>query len=160
MGKPEMTISESFAFELFPRAPLPPKINRRDFFRRLLLDARARHPEQTPNPAFKLADLGLLPDLELAQVIPARLPGSEIIEKDGQWWGSSPENREPVLLFPTDSPAVAVLRLFERSLPLVDVARSLASQLSWDKQFSFAYTRGVFLWLVMTKLYVPQERKH
>jgi hypothetical protein len=147
-----------YAFADFPRVVLPAKINRRQFFHDLINDLRVRRASQEVNPTYKLADLGILPDVQLAKVIPILLPGVQIILRDGFLFGSAQEKDEPWKLFPEDTPAVRVLRYFDGLHSIASTASMLAAETGWEKSLAFAYTRGVFLWLVMLKLVVPKEK--
>jgi hypothetical protein len=149
---------QAYEFDKFPRGKLPARLPRRQFFTGLINEIRAfTHEEE--HPVFRLDDLGDMEDHDLAQVIPLLLPGSEIKHEDGYVWGRAPEAKKVLRLFPTRSEADFVQEQFDGGHRIVEVARSLAEETGWEKQRAFAYVRGVFLWLVLAKLYVPKYSK-
>jgi hypothetical protein len=155
-----MTISiKEYAFAEFPRGVLPANVTRRQFFQGLVSDLRVGRAEQTEQPVYRLADLGVMPDGPLAQVTPVPLTGSQVITREGYVWGSTPGAGEPLRLFPVNIPAYAALGLFDGEHTILEVGSVLAGQYSWKKHFAFDYTRGVFLWLVLAKLFVPKGPK-
>jgi len=149
---------QAYEFESFPRGKLPAQLTRRQFFSGLINEIRAFAHEEN-HPVYRLSDLGDMPNQDLVWVVPVLLPGGEISSKEGYVWGKAPAARNPVRLFPADSPAAFVLEQFNGERTIVDASRSLAVSAVWDKQRAFAYVRGVFLWLVLAKLYVPKGKR-
>ena len=149
---------QAYEFENFPRGKLPARLTRRQFFSGLMNEVRAFAHEED-HPVFRLDDLGDLPDAELAQVRPVLLHGCETFIEDGYVWGKTPEGQKGVRLFPDDSPAVFVLEELNGEATIVEAARRLVSELGWEKPRAFAYVRGVFLWLVLARLYMPKAAK-
>jgi hypothetical protein len=145
----------AYEFEKFPRGKLPACLPRRQFFTGLINEIRAfTHEEE--HPVFRLDDLGDMEDHDLAQVIPIQLPCSEIYHEDGYMWGRALETKKGVRLFPVNSEAAFVLDKLDGNHRINDAARSLAEHSGWEKPKAFAYVRGVFLWMVLAKLYVPK----
>ena len=149
---------KTYEFDKFPRGKLPARLPRRQFFTGLINEIRAVTHE-TEHPVFRLDDLGDMEDRDLAQVIPMLLPGGQIFDKDDYVWGKTPEASKGVRLFPMDSDAEFVLELLDGQRRIVDAAYSLSQHTGWEKGKAFAYVRGVFLWLVLAKLYVPKYSK-
>jgi hypothetical protein len=148
----------AYDFENFPRGKLPIRMTRRQFFTGLVDEVKA-FSQTDDHPYFRLCDLGGMSNGELAFVIPFPLPGCEIVSQDGYIWGKPAQARTPIRLFPADSRASYVLQQFDSKKNISDASRSLAIQAGWDKQRAFAYVRGVFLWLVLARLYAPGNQK-
>ena len=149
---------KAYEFDKFPRGKLPARLPRRQFFTGLINEVRAVSHEKE-HPAFRLDDLGDMGDRDLGQVIPMLLPGSQIFDEDDYVWGKTPESRKGVRLFPISSEAKFVLELMDGNRRIVDLAYSMSQHTGWEKGKAFAYVRGVFLWLVLAKLYVPKYSK-
>jgi hypothetical protein len=145
-----------YDFENFPRGKLPAYLTRRQFFSGLIHEIRA-YSQQGEHPYYRLCDLGEMPNSELGRAVPVPLPGSEIFTENGYIWGKAAEAKNAVRLFPADSPACYVLQQFNSENSIVDASRKLTVRTDWDKQRAFAFVRGVFLWLVLAKLYIPKE---
>jgi hypothetical protein len=148
---------KAFAFEEFPRGKLPAQLTRRQFFAGLMNEVRAFAREED-HPVYRLSDLGDMPDAELAFIVPVLLPGSEVTEQEGFLWGKAPGGRNGARLFPADSTARFVLEQFDGQRSILDASRSLIGQFGWEKQRALAYVRGVFLWLVLAKLFAPKGK--
>jgi hypothetical protein len=58
-----------------------------------------------------------------------------------------------------DTPALFVLEQFTGEKSIIDVSRDLVAKESWEKQRALGYVRGVFLWLVLAKLFVPKGKR-
>jgi hypothetical protein len=147
---------QTYDFEQFPRGKLPAFLSRRQFFEGIIQEIQA-YSQRDEQPFYRLCDLGEMPNAELAWVIPNPVPGSKIFVEDGYAWGKASDSKNGVRLFPADAPAMFVLEQFDGCQNIVDSVRNMAAHLQWDKQRAFAYVRGVFLWLVLAKLYVPRE---
>jgi hypothetical protein len=147
----------AFDFENFPRGKLPLNLTRQQFFSGLINEIRV-HSQTEKHPFYRLCDLGDMSNSDLARTVPVVLPGSEVFTEEGFIWGKAAEAEDPVRLFPAVSPASYVLQQFNTENSIAAASRSLSTQIGWDKQRAFAYVRGVFLWLVLAKLYIPKER--
>jgi hypothetical protein len=132
-------------------------VTRRQFFAGLMNEVRAFAREEE-HPVYRLSDLGDMPDVELARVVPAMLPGCQLAEQDGFIWGKTPGTRKGLRLFPADSPARFVMEQFDGQRSILDASRQWIERSGWEKQRALAYVRGVFLWLVLAKLYAPRGR--
>jgi len=148
--------NNAFDFENFPHGKLPVHLTRRQFFAGMVTEVRA-FSQTEAHPYYRLCDLGELPDADLAHTVPVPLPGSEVFTEEGYIWGRAAEAKNPVRLFPADSPANYVLQQFSTENSIVAAGRNLAVHTQWDKQRAFAYVRGVFLWLALARLYVPKD---
>lgn len=146
-----------FDFEKFPRQPLNFQISRKRFFSSLLDYLHVSDLETSGVPAYSLSGLGVLPDEALAPMVPEVLPGCKISLKDGFVWGKTKERHQPMRLFPSDSPALSVFNSFNRKNTLGDASRLLAAEMKWNPGDSFAYVRGVFLWLVLLRVCQPKN---
>jgi hypothetical protein len=102
----------------------------------------------------KLSDLGSWADQELLCVIPLIIPGCKIALA-GEYLSGTAVGGRPVLLFPQSSPAYLVYTLFDGVNSLDEIADTVAHQTGWTAEKAFAYTRGVFLSMVMLGLCRP-----
>ena len=103
----------------------------------------------------KLSDLGSWPDEALFCVVPLPAPGSQV-EVAGDFVRGTPNGGKPIILFECHSPAFFVYNLFDGVNNLDEIADSLVRQTGWTPEKAFAYTRGVFLSLVMVELCRPK----
>lgn len=146
---------KDYPFEQFPRGEIQLSTPRRRFLADLMAEIRVYNQKSTGHVGRKLSDLGAWPDEDLFSVIPMIVPGSKI-ELDGDYLAGTLPGRRPVLLFRTDSPAYLVYSLFDEVNSLDEIADTLARHTGWPPAKAFAYTRGVFLSLVMLGLCRPK----
>jgi hypothetical protein len=151
-------LAQEYAFSDFPRVELPAKINRRRFFRDLINDLRTIRVDQESNPAIRLSGLGTMPDAQLARIVPLLLPGSQIVNRDGYLWGYAPGESDPIRLFPQEIPAASVFQRMDGACTLSRISGELSVEMSWEKNYALAYSRGVFLWLVLHRLVIPRDK--
>ncbi len=144
-----------YTFEDFPRGELTFKITRRQFWSTLVHNFLVFKDKGRGIPAYTLDNLGSWPDGELSGLRPAVVPGCEISVQDGLVWGKPPAARRAIELFPQDSPALVAFNLFNGLTPLREVSRRLGQSTGWGEAHSFAYTRGLFLTLVMAGICQP-----
>src|SRR3972149_7788619 len=116
---------KAYDFENFPRGKLPVYLTRRQFFSGLINEIRA-YSQTDENPFFRLCDLGDMPNSDLAHTVPIPLPGSEVFTENGYIWGKAAEAKNPVRLFPVDSPASYVLKQFNTENSIVVTSRNLS----------------------------------
>jgi len=154
--------SESFPFGKFPRGNLALGVSRRGFLTALKTEVLVLGGKNEGGLAFKLSELGSWSDQELSEVIPQIKPGSVIQVQDGYVLGYHPETArekfvsKPLILFPLDSPALYAYNLMNGFTTLDQVSSRLADETGWDTIQSFAYVRGLFLWLVWLGICVPR----
>jgi hypothetical protein len=103
----------------------------------------------------KLSDLGSWPDESLYCVVPLPAPGSRV-DVQGKYVSGTPNGGKPILLFESDSPAYFVYNLFDGINNLDEIADALSKKTNWTTEKAFAYTRGVFLSLVIVELCRPK----
>jgi len=148
---------KEYAFEKFPRGTLPTIVNRRQFFQGIIHDLSKLRSDQSISTSFRLADLGAMPDDQLAQVVPVFSKDCGVqVNSDGYIWAKTPDDNEPTRLFPENIPASIVINLFDGVNSLGVVSELLARKTSWEKAYAFSYSRGVFLSLVMAKIIIPK----
>lgn len=150
--------SNPYEFEKFPHGQLPIRLTRRQFFSGLVDEVKA-FSQTAEHPCYRLSDLGELPDRELAFLIPVPFPDSAFVTRGGYFWGRPAHSRSFIRLFPDNCPASIVVRQFNSGMCIVNAARNLAQETKLDKQWAFAYVRGVFLWLVLARLYTPLNQR-
>ncbi len=150
---------QEYAFEKFFRGALPAIVNRRQFFQGIIHDLSMLRSDQSRSTSFRLADLGAMPDDQLAHVVPVFSTDCGVQENsDGYIWAITPDDHQPTKLFPKSIPAAIVVKLFDGEKSLGMVGELLARKTNWQNDYAFRYTRGVFLSLVMAKIIIPKAK--
>ena len=148
----------TYDFAAFPRGELVMRLDRREVLRSLATQLRVSQGTSRGGVAMRLADLGAIPDDQLATVRPlARSDYS--FEDDGDFtWGvtrARGTRGKRLKLFPVDPVTSYVLHAFDGTLDLGAIAQRLSSELGWGTGHALAYVRGVFLHLVTLGVCVP-----
>ena len=147
--------ADRFAFDQFPRGLLAFSVSRRQFLPTLVNDFLVTCEETDGRPAYKLADLGTWPEEKLVTVIPRVIKGCRISVEAGFVWGQPPGISKPVKLFPLDSPATLAFNHINGLTSIQEINEAVRLAAGWDLEHSFAYVRGLFLWLVLTRVCEP-----
>ncbi len=149
---------DDYAFEQFPRGEIHFTYSRRRFLSALMTEMRVFNKSDDGHVGRKLSDLGAWPDQDLLCVAPVIAPEAQIEPEDGSLTGFSPSagRGEPVVLFSLELPAYQVYLQFNGLNSLTEIAGNLAQQTGWSEDKAFAYTRGVFLSLVVLGLARPR----
>ncbi len=148
---------DNYDFERLPRGRLNFSVSRRQFFPALLQEFLAYCDSIEGRPAHNLAELGLWADEDLYRLCPRIAPECKIHVQDGLVWAQHPTSKQPIKLFPIDSPARVAFNEMNGLKSLREIAQQVQSITDWDEQRSFAYVRGLFLWLVFTKVCRPDN---
>jgi hypothetical protein len=135
-------------FEHFPRQPLAFRVTRRQILSTVAAELAAGSRKEQGQPAPRLTDLGLLPDETLANLIPQVPQNVHITVRDGQVFAKPAASVRERRLFPLEAPAVLVFNTFNGATTIQEAAGQLALAQTWAMPKAFAYTRGVFLWLI------------
>jgi hypothetical protein len=146
---------DDYPYEQFPHAELQIGTPRRKFLSAIMAELHIQNHKSSGHVGRKLTDLGLWADEDLYCVIPLLIPGSKVELKD-HFVSVIPDGRPALMLFSTDSPALVVFNLFNGENSLIEIADTLAAHTGWAAEKAFAYTRGVFLSLVMVGLCQPK----
>jgi hypothetical protein len=148
---------ENYAFDDFPRQPLPEMVSRRELFSAILTKLRVESSKNQGRRVLSLSDLGEAPDDKLSPMIPVMVNNSSISIKDEFVLGSPPRSDMAYKLFPLHSPALTAFNLINGSNSLQQISEQLAKQTGWEQARCFAYTRGLFLTLVVAGLCLPKN---
>jgi hypothetical protein len=148
---------ENYAFENFPRQPLPENISRRELFGAFLTMVKVESQRSHGKKVLILSELGEWPDERLAPLVPVMARNSTILMKDGFVIGKPPRSDRSDKLFPLDSPALTAFKLINGLNTLEQISQRLAEQTGWEHSHSFAYVRGLFLVLVEAGLSHPKD---
>lgn len=151
-----MTGVDSDAFDTFPRGRLSLKWDRRKVLSMFATELRVLADARHGGSAYKLSDLGNLPDDLLELMTPVIVPGCTITERQELMWGGFARSTRRVRLFSAASPARRVCESFDGRTPLGVIGRRLAEETGWEPTRAFAYTRGVFLHLVTLGFSLPR----
>lgn len=146
---------DPYAFDQFPRGNLTFQYQRRQFWANLAQNLEAVQGREQGRDAFSLVELGTWPDGDLAEILPGVVPGCKITMVEGFVCGQPPEAPAPKRLFPVDAPALTAFNLFNGQTPLDDIADAVAVKTGWEAERAFAYTRGIFLTLVVAGVCQP-----
>ncbi len=148
---------DQYDFAKFPRGSLALHIPRRRFWSALVTEMQVTTGKSEGGRAYKLANLGNWADAQLAGIIPTIVKGCQISVNEGFVWAQPPGARQPAQLFPLDAPALAAYNRMNGQVRLDENARCLGRETGWDWEHSFAYVRGLFLWLVLAGVCYPRE---
>ena len=146
---------DRYAFEKVAHGRLAFKAGHCQLFPALLSELQAFNNNVDGKAIAKLSDLGNCTDEEIARMVPSVVSGCQISLVDGHVYGQPPGISKPFELFPTDIPALAVFNMFNGMTTIADVCDRLSQRTGWDSQRAFAYSRGVFLWLVVAGICMP-----
>jgi len=134
----------------FPRA-------RRELLPAALEWWHARSGATGARPAFRLSELGTMPDDELLELTPAIVPGCEISVRGGTVWGRAPGSGSPTALLETTSAGLCVFNAMNGRTTLAEIVLAVAAETGWPRPRAFAFARGLFLHLVSLRVCVPAE---
>ena len=146
---------DQYAFEKVAHGRLAFKAGRRQLFPALLSELQAFNNNADGMAVAKLSDLGNCTDEEIARMVPSVVSGCQISLVDDHVYGQPPVTSKPFELFPTGIPALTVFNMFNGMTTIAEVSDHLSESTGWDSQRAFAYTRGVFLWLVVAGICMP-----
>jgi len=152
-----MSNNEEYIFENVPRKPLPRPFARSKLLAAFADELTAQSQKAAGKRVLQLSDLGTCPDEELRPMIPIMLPKSKISIKDGFVIGASSMTGKSYRLFPIASPALTAFNLINGFNTLEQISQRLEQETGWEAARSFAYTRGLFLSLVVGGLCMPKE---
>jgi hypothetical protein len=152
----ENEVQDAYPFEDFPREQLRLGIPRRKFLSAVVNEMLVFSGKQDGGKAEVLSELGNISDKRLAQITPIIIPGSLIEVEDEIVYGTPLQSDKRINLFSVDSPALSVFNHFNGFNSLDETATTLTQELGWPYGRSFAYTRGVFLALVVVGLAIPK----
>ncbi len=150
-------IIKNYDFENYPRQPLPEMISRRDLLSALVTKIKVESRKNQGQRVLNLSELGNLSDEKLAPLIPMVLENSIISVKDDFVIGQPPGSAISHQLFPVHSPAMTAFDLINGFNTLEQISTRLANETGWANPRCFAYTRGLFLALVVAGLCRPKE---
>jgi hypothetical protein len=147
--------ADRFAFDKFPRGLLAFQVSRRQFLPALVNDFLVSSDKINGRPTFKLSELGKWEDEDLGNVIPRVIKGCLITVEGGFVWGQPPKTGWPIKLFPLDSPAIVAFNHINGTTSIQEISEEVYLATGWEHERSFSYIRGLFLWLVLTRVCQP-----
>jgi len=151
-GKSDRESLEQVRFDQFPHGYLTFKVSRRKLLPALLNNL---HQFTSDVPTYGLAELGIWEDEKLGEVIPKVTRESLITLEKGIVYSSVSGSEIPVQLFTVQSPALMVFNGMNGRTSLSQIAAQLTAERGWEPDYSFNFTRGVFLWLVLCRVCEP-----
>jgi hypothetical protein len=144
-------------FVTFPRQPLPANISRRELFATLLAGMQAESAKQDGQAVFRLEDLGALPDVDLATIVPIIPLDCQIRPNEGFYWARTSKSVKARQLFLAEPAIEFVLSMINGMASLGDISQKLAARMNWQEERAFAYVRGLFLSLVFVHVCYPNH---
>jgi hypothetical protein len=147
--------ADRFAFDKFPRGLLAFQVSRRQFLPALVNDFLVSCDKTNGRPTFRLSELGTWEEEKLATVIPRVVKDCKINVEDGFVWGQPPKTGRPIKLFPLDSPATVAFNHINGATSIQEISEEVHLATGWEHERSFSYIRGLFLWLVLTRVCQP-----
>ena len=144
-----------YDFENYPRESLDIPVSRRALLSALAVNLAAQSKEINGEPVFKSSQVGILPDEEFAILKPVVIKGCQISIQDDFVCAKPCSAFDFIPLFPMDAPALAAFNQFNGMTTVAEISQALAEKTGWDVGRSFAYTRGLFLHLVMESVCCP-----
>lgn len=132
-------------------------VSRREFLPALLQETLAVVGSFRGRQSFRLAELGSLPDHQLAQIKPIVNPAHEIFVDQGYVCSRDRKTGATLKLFPMEKENLAVFNLFNGAHSLGQISQYLSEELDWDEAESFARARDLFLSLVNHLVCVPKD---
>jgi hypothetical protein len=125
--------------------------DRRGFFRVVLGGSH----EGRFAPRYRLNELPALPASQLAELIPAVLPGIEIIQNGDQALARVPGQLNPLFLFQVSRLALCIFNRFDGRNSLAAVTAAVSDESGKDREEVFAEVRAMFLGLVALRVCAP-----
>jgi hypothetical protein len=148
--------SDPYAFDKIPHCNIPFNVDRSQFISKLVTEFLVYSGKGEGGSAYKLSDLGIWPDEQIAMLMPYVIPSCKITIQDGFIYGQSSTSHKHRRLFPLDSPALTAFNMFNGELLISEVSQRLAQETGWETERSFAYVRGLFLSLVCAEICLPK----
>jgi hypothetical protein len=143
------------AFELFPRRALHLAHSRRQFLNLLRLELAIAEGRAVNGSAYKLPQLGLLADEQLAGVRPVIVAEAGITVGDGVIYGRLPDRAGVRPLFALHTMTALAFNGMNGRNTLGEIAADLALAAGWPPPRAFAFARGLFLHLVEQRVAMP-----
>lgn len=139
-----------------PRQRLRFDFTRRELFTALATELRIIYGRSQGGEAWRLADLGRLPDAALERLVPIVVAGCRITETDGHVFGQVSATAAPKPLFPKSPAALEAFNQFNGLTPIGAIVRHVAAATGWSHAESHELVRGLFLDLVVAGVCVPK----
>ena len=144
-------------FENFPRRDLSFTHNRRQFLRSFVTEVEVSLGRERGGEGYSLAKIGSMPDETLSQLMPDIVPDCKISVAGGSVWGQLPDDKRPRALFVMEPEALFAFNLMDGQTTLGEIGRRLALELGWPAERAFAYSRGLFLHLILARVCAPRR---
>lgn len=142
-------------FETFPRQELFQGLTRRQFFESMAAELELFAWQAQGANAVKIPSLGSLPDSDLYEIIPRIIPGTIIESRGDKIWAKPPKRTKPILLFPREKLTLFAFNLINGQNSLLQIAQELSGYAQLPTDRAFAFTRGLFLTLVLHGVCLP-----
>lgn len=131
--------------------------SRRDFWPALLQEVLVTYKSIKGQPGYRLAELGTLPDEQLAQIKPIINPEYEICVENEYVCCRLQGAQTTRQLFQMNKANLLTFNLFNGQHNLTEISRCLSEQMGWDQDQGFAFAKAFFTALVERMVCVPQD---
>jgi hypothetical protein len=140
-----------------PHPDLSFTYSRREFWPALLREAFVLFGTVKGGQSGQLAELGSLPDSQLAQVRPIISPSCEITVDQDYVCARSKKTKAVTRLFPMEEETLIIFNYFNGEHTLGAIGTQVAREMCWDEAQGFARARDLFLSLVGRQVCVPRD---
>ena len=144
-------------FVSFPRKKVEVNVSRRELAAAALMELEVANAAGPTRHAFRLADLGDMPDEALGELIPQPSPERPAWEEAGFLCVRMPGREKPQHLLPLEEGVQFCFRQIDGVSSLSQIARRLGAKMGWEAQKAFGYVRGFFLSLVYYQVCLPRN---
>lgn len=144
-------------FDKFPRHELAFPIRRRDLLPALARELIVLSQATKGRLAFRLSELGSLPDEQLAVIVPVLNPAFEVYVEHDHLWARDEQTGSRFEEFPVVNENTLTFSMFDGTRNLGEIGKRVALEMGWDEAKGFAHARGLFLSLASHLVCVPQN---
>ena len=131
--------------------------SRRDFWPALLQELAVTYKSIKGQPGYKLAELGTLPDEQLAQIRPIINPEYEICVENEYVCCRLKGSETTRQLFQMNKANLLTFNLFNGQHSLTEIGTCLSEQMGWDQDQGFGFAKELFVALVERMVCVPRD---
>lgn len=144
-------------FDKFPRQDLPFPIRRRELLPALVRELVVFSQATQGRLAYRLSELGSLPDEQLAVIVPVLNAGFEIYVEQDHLWARDDHAGSCFEEFPLVKENTLTFNMFDGTRNLGEIGKRLALEMGWEEARGFAHARGLFLSLASHLVCVPRN---
>ncbi len=130
-------------------------IPRRALFSVMSDELRVCNQAADGKPVYEIEDTAEMQPEEFALLKPVLSRGAKISLSDGFVWGLPHNGLETLLLFQTNSPALAIFNCFNGKTTIAEITEMTMQSTGWPEEKAAAVVRGLFLKLCEVRICQP-----